>query len=68
MERQYVHLSPDTQTAIRVGTRHDKRAVILTVDAAQAHAAGVEFYQADDAVYLTKRVSPEYLEFPHEAD
>ena len=26
MERQYVHLSPDPETAIRVGARHDDRA------------------------------------------
>ena len=62
MERQYVHLSPDTETAICVGTRHDARPVVLTIRAAEAHAAGIEFYQADDAVYLTKRVPPEFLE------
>ncbi len=62
MERQYVHLSPDTGTAVRVGIRHDARPVVLTVRAAEAHAAGIEFYQADDAVYLTKRVPPEFLE------
>ncbi|MCP4543276.1 MAG: RNA 2'-phosphotransferase [Chloroflexi bacterium] len=62
MERQYVHLSPDTATAIRVGIRHDARPVVLTIRATEAHAAGIEFYQADDAVYLTKRVPPDFLE------
>jgi putative RNA 2'-phosphotransferase len=62
MGRQYVHLSPDTKTAIRVGARHDSRPVILTVRAAEAHAAGVEFYQADEAVYLAKKVPPEFVE------
>jgi putative RNA 2'-phosphotransferase len=63
MERQYVHLSPDTETAVRVGARHDSRPVVLTVRAAEAHAAGVEFYQADEAVYLAKRIPPEFLQF-----
>ncbi|MFQ6101142.1 MAG: RNA 2'-phosphotransferase [Anaerolineae bacterium] len=64
MERQYVHLSPDVETAIRVGARHDNRPVVLTVRAADAHAAGVTFYQADEAVYLAKRIPVEFLEFP----
>jgi putative RNA 2'-phosphotransferase len=64
MERQHVHLSPDPETALHVGARHADRPVVLTVRAAQAHAAGVEFYQADDAVYLAKHIAVEFLEFP----
>jgi putative RNA 2'-phosphotransferase len=64
MERQYVHLSSDTETAIRVGVRHDEYPVVLTVRAADAHAAGSIFYQADDAVYLAKHIPVEFLEFP----
>jgi len=62
MERQYVHLSPDYETAIRVGVRHADHPVVLTVRAADAHAAGVEFYRADEAVYLARRIPPEFLE------
>ena len=62
MERQYVHLSPDPETAVRVGARHAERAVALTVRAAEAHAAGVEFYRADEAVYLARHIPPEFLE------
>jgi putative RNA 2'-phosphotransferase len=62
MERQYVHLSPDPETAIRVGVRHADRPVILTVRAAEAHAAGIEFYQADEAVYLAKLIPTEFVE------
>jgi putative RNA 2'-phosphotransferase len=62
MERQYVHLSPDSETAARVGARHDEQPVILTVRAAEAHAAGVVFHQADDAVYLSKHVPAEFVE------
>ena len=64
MGRQYVHLSPNPETAIRVGARHDERPVVLTVRAAEACAAGVGFYRADEAVYLVKRIPVEYLEFP----
>jgi len=63
MERQYVHLSPDTEMAIRVGDRHDDRPVVLTVRAADAHAAGITFYRAEETVYLAKRIPVEFLEF-----
>jgi putative RNA 2'-phosphotransferase len=62
MGRQYVHLSPDPETAVRVGARHTERPVVLTVRAAKAHAAGISFYQAHQAVYLAKHVPPEFLE------
>ena len=64
MERQYVHLSPDPETTIRVGARHAERPVVLTVRAAEAYAVGVEFYRADEAVYLVKRVPAEFLAVP----
>ena len=72
MGRQYVHLAPAADTAIgstelttsRVGARHAEPPVVVTVRAAEAHAAGVEFYRADEAVYLAKRVPVEFLEFP----
>ncbi|MBN1976567.1 MAG: RNA 2'-phosphotransferase [Anaerolineae bacterium] len=66
MGRQYVHLSPDPGTAARVGARRDERPVILTVRAAEAHAAGVVFHQADEAVYLAKHVPVEFVEMPDE--
>ena len=62
MGRQYVHLSPDPETAVRVGARHDEQPVLLSVRAAEAYRAGVVFYQADEMVYLTKHVPPEFLE------
>jgi putative RNA 2'-phosphotransferase len=66
MGRQYVHLSPDPETAIRVGARHDERPVILTVRAAEAHAAGVVFHQAGEAVYLAKHVPAGFIDLPGE--
>ena len=61
MERQYVHLSLERKTAVRIGARHDERPIVLTVNASDAHAAGVEFYQADEAVYLAKYIPPAFL-------
>ena len=62
MERQYVHLSPDPETAIRVGARHDDRPVVLTVRAAEAYATGATFHRADELVYLAKRIPAEFLD------
>ncbi|MFI5534673.1 RNA 2'-phosphotransferase [Kitasatospora sp. NPDC051853] len=60
MSRQDVHLSADTETAVRVGSRHG-RPVVLTVDAAGLHAAGHEFRISANGVWLTDAVPPGYL-------
>jgi putative RNA 2'-phosphotransferase len=65
MGRQYVHLSPDPETAVRVGARHTEQPVVLTVRAAEAHAAGVAFYQADEEVYLARHVPAAFLVVLH---
>jgi putative RNA 2'-phosphotransferase len=62
VDRQYVHLSPDPETAARVGSRHAPDPAIITVRAAEAHAAGAEFFQADEQVYLARSVPAEFLE------
>ena len=62
MSRQYVHLSTDTDTAVRVGKRRDKKPVILTVDAKRAYADGVIFYASGyEKVILADFVPAEYL-------
>jgi len=58
--RQQVHLSRDEVTAHRVGQRHGKP-VIFTVDAARMHAQGFSFYLADNGVWLTDQVPPQFL-------
>ena len=60
MSRQYVHLSPDEETARKVGQRHGKP-VILRVDAGQMHRDGFLFYRAENGVWLTDYVPREYL-------
>jgi putative RNA 2'-phosphotransferase len=61
MGRQYVHLSVDPETAVKVGSRHAAQPVVLTVRAAEAHAAGIAFYQAGEGVYLAERIPPEFV-------
>jgi len=58
--RRHVHLSPDVETARRVGMRHGTP-VIFHVDTARMHADGLAFWQADNGVWLTNTVAPSYL-------
>ncbi|TGN90148.1 RNA 2'-phosphotransferase [Bradyrhizobium yuanmingense] len=58
--RQQVHLSSDEATAQRVGQRHGKPH-IFKVDAGSMHAKGFRFFRADNGVWLTDHVPPEFL-------
>ncbi|QOZ45371.1 RNA 2'-phosphotransferase [Bradyrhizobium sp. CCBAU 53340] len=58
--RQQVHLSSDEATAERVGQRHGKPH-IFKVDADGMHAKGFKFFRADNGVWLTDHVPPEFL-------
>ena len=58
--RLYVHLSSDTKTAEKVGSRHGKP-VIYQVDAGQMCRDGYTFYLSANGVWLTKSVPPRYL-------
>lgn len=60
MDRHHVHLSPDEETARRVGARRGPP-VILAIDAAALHAAGGVFYESGNGVWLVDAVPPEYL-------
>ncbi|WP_204763414.1 RNA 2'-phosphotransferase [Lentzea nigeriaca] len=63
MSRHDVHLSPDRETARRVGARRG-RPVILTVDAKAMSAAGHEFRLSANGVWLTAHVPARYLTTP----
>jgi len=60
MRRHHVHLSPDVETATRVGARHG-RPVVLAVDAAAMTRAGHRFYVSANWVWLTDEVPPAFL-------
>ena len=57
MRRHHVHLSPDRETAVKVGQRHGKP-VVLTVDAKSMREEGVVFYHTDNDVWLVDYVPP----------
>ncbi len=60
MARHHVHLSPDTQTATKVGSRRGKP-MILVVDAAKMRVEGHVFYCSANGVWLVEHVPPQYL-------
>jgi putative RNA 2'-phosphotransferase len=60
MSRHHAHLSPDVETARRVGSQRGKP-VLLAVEAAALHAAGAVFYQSGNGVWLVDSVPPQYL-------
>ncbi|MFF5961783.1 RNA 2'-phosphotransferase [Streptomyces luteogriseus] len=63
MNRHAVHLSPDRETATRVGARRG-RPVVLAVDAGAMHRDGHVFHVSANGVWLTKAVPARYLRFP----
>jgi putative RNA 2'-phosphotransferase len=61
--RQYVHLSPDEPTAIKVGQRHGQP-IVLTIQAGRMYADGLTFYRSANGVWLTDNVPVDYIVFP----
>ena len=62
-KRQYVHLSEDRQTAVAVGQRYGKPAV-LEIRALRMHRQGSRFFQAENGVWLTGGVPSSFISFP----
>jgi putative RNA 2'-phosphotransferase len=60
MSRIHVHLSADRETAIIVGRRHGKPAV-FQVNSAVAKSDGVQFFLAENGVWLCNSLPPKYL-------
>jgi putative RNA 2'-phosphotransferase len=60
MNRHAVHLSPDRETATRVGARRG-RPVVLPVDAGAMHRDGHTFRMSENGVWLVDAVPPGYL-------
>ena len=61
MQRHHVHLSPDVDTARRVGSRRGVP-VILAVKARELSATGTPFFLTANNVWLTEAVPPRFLE------
>lgn len=63
MNRHHVHLSPDHETARRVGARRGTP-VVLEVRSGEMHAARHVFFLSANGVWLVEAVPPEFLVFP----
>ncbi len=57
MSRNLLHLSADTETAVKVGGRHG-RPVILVIDAKRMHEEGCKFMISDNGVWQYDGVIP----------
>lgn len=60
MNRTHVHLSPDIETAAKVGSRRGDF-VILKIEAMRMRADGYKIYISENGVYLTDSVPVEYI-------
>jgi putative RNA 2'-phosphotransferase len=63
MDRHDVHLSPDRETAVKVGSRRGKP-VVLEVDAGRMAREGHVFYRSENGVWLTEHVPAWAVTFP----
>lgn len=61
MNRLYVHLSEDVETAKKVGKRHGGSVVVFQIDSEKMESDGYEFYLSRNNVWLTKHVNPKNL-------
>lgn len=61
MNRQYVHLSADTETATQVGKRRDNQPIILKIDTKLAFLSGIAFYIGNEKVWLADSIPPQFI-------
>jgi putative RNA 2'-phosphotransferase len=59
--RQYVHLSPDPETAVEVGRRHGSP-VVLKINAKAMYRDGFVFYISENGVWQCGNVPWKYIE------
>lgn len=63
MDRQYVHLSVDVDTAKEVAKRKGKEITILVIHAQKAHQDGVPFYTGNEHVWLSDAIPARFIDF-----
>lgn len=61
MNRHHVHLSPDKETATKVGSRRGAP-VVLVINTKSMYVDGHKFYVTDNGVWLTDEVPPKYIQ------
>lgn len=62
MERQYVHLSKDIETAKKVGDRRKGKTIILSINTKQMFADNIDFFLSDNNIWLVKKVNKKYID------
>ncbi len=62
MERQYIHLSATSEDAYQVGRRRSEQPIILRIHAHKAHESGIRFYQAEEHIFLARKVPRQFIE------
>lgn len=62
-KRHAVHLSPDPETAARVGARRGDP-VVLAVRSGDMGRDGIAFQRSANGVWLTEHVPPRYIDWP----
>lgn len=60
MSRNYVHLSSDSESAKRIGSRHGKP-IILVLNVEEMVKDGIKFYDSGDNVVLTSDIPIKYV-------
>ena len=60
MSRLYVHLSPDEETAFKVGSRHGKP-VVLVIGTAAMLADGYQFRLSENGVWMSEDIPWKYV-------
>jgi putative RNA 2'-phosphotransferase len=60
-QRHHVHLSPDPQTAVKVGQRRG-RPVVPTIRSGEMYRQGHVFYRSANGVWLVDRVPVDFIE------
>ena len=66
MGLQYVHLAATVELARHIGLRRTSSPIILRVNALQAHAHGVRFYNPETDIFLSEFIPPEFIESPEQ--
>jgi len=65
MNRLYVHLSSNTDTALTVARRKGDDSAIVTIKAVEAFNNGINFYFADDNIWLADYIPLKFIEIPN---
>lgn len=61
-DRNHVHLSDNTETAMKVGMRYGQP-IVLKIDSNRMDADGILFYCSENGVWLTDNIDVKYISF-----